>query len=161
MGTVIDEETGEEPACPHCRSTDDCPHLLAVIDRSCAECSGGALFGALDDLRELLAAKIGAALRSGKESWSSAGDAEIAAIAEEARENYDPESPDAVYIDEDMFLEWIAEALLAAGAEELPGSFVEEGGPGQSSALTLLYAAKPARVLKAVEKVLRRAVAEL
>jgi hypothetical protein len=43
--------------------------------------------------------------------------------------------------------------LIDAGAEEPPGYIVEEGGPGQSSALTLLYAENPKHVIHKVERV--------
>jgi len=51
--------------------------------------------------------------------------------------------------------------LIDAGAEEPPGYIVEEGGPGQSSALTLLYASDPKVVIEAAEKALKGAVADL
>jgi len=102
-----------------------------------------------------------ATLRAGKVFDSGTLDDEIAAIAQEARVNYDLEYPDHVYIDEYMFLAWLTEVLIDAGAEEPPGYIVEEGGPGQSSALTLLYASDPKVVIEAAEKALKGAVADL
>ncbi len=51
MGAVVDENTGQEPSRIFCDSKDDCPHLVAVIDRTFAECNAGALYEALDNLR--------------------------------------------------------------------------------------------------------------
>lgn len=161
MGAVVDEETGQEPSCIFCHSKDDCPHLVAVIDRTFAACNGGALYEALDNLREILSAKILATLSAGKDFGSGAVDDEIAAIAQDARDNYDSEYPDDICIDEYMFLAWLTEVLIDAGAEESPGYIVEEGGPGQSSSLTLLYASDPKLVIQAAEKALKGAVADL
>ena len=161
MGAVVDEESGQEPSCMFCDSKDDCPHLVAAIDRTFAQCNGGALYDALGNLREVLSDKFLATLRAGKVFDSGTLDDEIAAIAQEARVNYDLEYPDDVYIDEYMFLAWLTEVLIDAGAEEPPGYIVEEGGPGQSSALTLLYASDPKVVIEAAEKALKGAVADL
>lgn len=100
MGAVVDEETGQEPTCIFCDSEDDCPHLVAVIDKTFAECSGGALYDGLDNLRDILSGKILRKLCAGEDFNDAETDGELAAIAQEARDNYDPEYPDDVYIDE-------------------------------------------------------------
>lgn len=161
MGAVIDEETGEEPVCMFCGAGDDCPHLVAVIDRTFAECNGGVLYDAIDDLREVLSSKILEKLKAGERFRSESSDDEISAIANEAKENYLADYPDDVYIDENMFLAWLTEQLIDCGADEPPGYIVEEGGPGQSSALTLLYAEEPKMVMQSVERALSDAVANL
>lgn len=161
MGAVVDEDTGQEPSCIFCDSKDDCPHLVAVIDRTFAECTGGALYEAIDNLREILSDKILATLSAAKDFDSGTVDDDIAAIAQQARDNHDSEYPDDIYIDEHRFLAWLTEALINAGAEEPSGHIVEEGGPGLSSALTLLYASDPRLMIETVEKTLRSAAGGL
>ncbi len=80
-------------------------------------------------------------------------------IIREAKENYDSDFPEYVYIDDQMFLSWILDAMLYAGADEPPGYTFEEGGPGQSSAISLLYATEPNVVIGNVEEFLRRQLA--
>lgn len=161
MGAVMDEETGEEPVCLFCGAAGDCPHLVAVIDRTFAECKGGVLYDAIDNLREMLSSKILETLKSGKRFQPESSDEEIYVIANEAGEDYIPDYPEDVYIDENMFLTWITQQLIDCGADEHPGYIVEEGGPGQSAALTLLYAMEPKKVIQCVEKALSDAVANL
>lgn len=48
------------------------------------------------------------------------------------------------------------ELLEDAGAIDHPGSFVDEGGPGFSSACSLLYAENPSAVLDNARKGLRK-----
>jgi hypothetical protein len=155
MGNVIDEETGQEPTCIFCNSKNACSHLVAVIDRTFAECSGGALYKTIAKLRGLLSDIISGMVEAAADLDESVVDHELAALFREAVENYDSAYPDDIYIDEGMFLEWLVTALIDAGADEPPGYIVEEGGPGQSSALTLLYAENPKHVIQEVEKVLR------
>ena len=104
IGAVVDEKTGQEPSCIFCDSKDDCPHLVAFIDRTFAECNGGALYEALDNLREILSDKILATLSAGKDFGSGKVDDEIALITQEARDNYDSEYPDDIYINQQVFL---------------------------------------------------------
>ncbi len=161
MGAVVDEETGQEPSCIFCDSRDDCPHLVAVIDRTFSACNGGALYDSIGELRELLADRISATLANLQTFGEDGFDYELASIFRGAVENYDPGQPDDVYVDEQMFLAWLIEALLNAGADEPPGYIVEEGGPGQSSALTLLYAPNPSAVISKVARRLHEQLSSL
>ena len=43
VAAMHDENIGEEPKCVICGSSEDCEHLVACIDRTFAECEGGAL----------------------------------------------------------------------------------------------------------------------
>ena len=161
IGAVVDEKTGQEPSCIFGDSKDDCPHLVGFIDRTFAECNGGALYEALDNLREILSDKILASLSAGKDFGSAKVDDEIALIAQEARDNYDSEYPDDIYINQQVFLAWLTGVMISAGAKMHPGHISEEGGPGQSSALTLLYASDPKLVTQAAETALKGAIADL
>ena len=161
MGAVFDEVTGQEPSCTVCGSKDYCPHQVAVIDRTFADCVGGVLYETIDKLRETLSVGISAKIKASQNVGVESSDDYIASIVREAVEDYDPEYPDDIYIDENIFLAWLIEALIDAGAERHPGAIVEEGGPGQSSSLTLLYANDPKSLVCDVTKVLEDAITQL
>lgn len=154
MGEVVDEETGQEPSCIFCEDKDGCPHLVAVIDRTFSECCGGALYETLDNLRDMLSDIVSGMIQAPEYLDKDSVDYELGEVLQDAVENYDPAYPDDIFIDNGMLLSWLIEALISAGAEEPPGDIVEQGGPGQSSALTLLYAKHPDRVIQQVEKTL-------
>jgi len=155
MGSVIDEETGEEPSCIYCGSRGDCPHLVAVIDRTFAECNGGALYESIGRLRKIVSDCVAIAMQDDAAA-KEIMDSELLSIIQGATDNHDSEYPEDVYIDERMFLSWLIDSLLDAGADELPGSIVEEGGPGQSSSLNLLYSPEPEVLIRSVEEPLQR-----
>lgn len=147
MGEIIDENSGEEPSCVFCDSKDSCPHLVAVIDRTFAQCSGGKIYNALGEFRDIV--KEIAFIQSSSAEFSGLAliDSGLGEMVRDALERRDPDDADEVFIDEGAFLDWIVGELMDAGAEEPDGYFVEEGGPGQSSALTLLYAEDPSDVI--------------
>jgi hypothetical protein len=109
----------------------------------------------------MLSSKILPKLKAGEPFHPESSDDEIYAIVNEARENYQSDYPDDVYIDGYMFLAWLTEQLIDCGADEPSGYIVEEGGPGQSSALTLLYAPEPKKVIQSVGKALSDAIKDL
>jgi hypothetical protein len=160
MGAIMDEETGEEPVCMYCHSDGDCPHLTAVVDVTFAECVGGALYEHMDGLRETLRQSVLTKLKDGKVG-DTKGYSEFASIIQAARDSFDPKDPEYVDLDEHLFLDWIIEVLLAAGAEEPHGRIVEEGGPCQSPALRILYARDPKVVIQRVENELKEALRDL
>jgi hypothetical protein len=154
MGEVVDEKTGQKPSCIFCEKKDGCPHLVAVIDRTFSECYGGALYEILGDLKDMLSDIVSGMIKGPEYLDKDAVNHELGAILQEAVGNYDPAYPDYISIDNRMLFDWLIEALISAGAEESPGYIVEQEGPGQSSALTLLYAKHPDRVIHQVEKTL-------
>ena len=163
MGAIFDEETGEEPSCMFCDGTEECSHLLADIDHTFNDCAGGTLYVHIGDLREILLMRVRSLLECKIKSKPRGDliDKEIYRLIKEAVEGFDPEYPEEVSVDEYEFLELLVELFIAAGADEHPGHMVEEGGPGQSSRLTLLYAENPDEVIKAVKERLRRTVAKI
>jgi hypothetical protein len=46
--SIADDESGT-PECPFCSSTEDCPHLLLVVDRTFRGAEGGPLIDAFND----------------------------------------------------------------------------------------------------------------
>ncbi len=46
MITDDEDEEREESSCPFCGSTEHCPHLLLLVDKTMQEVLGGALFDA-------------------------------------------------------------------------------------------------------------------
>jgi hypothetical protein len=150
MGKVIDEETAMKPSCIFCNSHTACPHLVAIIDKTFNTCNGGALYEHIGNLERLLS-EIIVGIKEAKSCISENRlGIHFPPIYQAAVDNFDSKYPDYVYIDNGKFFEWLVEALINAGAEELPGYFVEEGGPGQSSALSYLYAKKPKVVIQTI-----------
>jgi hypothetical protein len=150
MGTVIDEETGDEPTCIFCNSNADCEHLVAIIDKTFSICNGGAIYEHIYNLKEFLS-EIIAGL---KETTGLISEHELGLhfppIYQAAVDSFDSKYPDYFHIDSGKFVKWLIAALVDAGAEESPGYFVDEGVPGQSSALSYLYAKNPKAVVESV-----------
>lgn len=150
MGTVIDEETGDEPTCIFCNSNADCEHLVAIIDKTFSICNGGAIYEHIYNLKEFLS-EIIAGL---KETTGLISEHELGLhfppIYQAAVDSFNSKYPDYFHIDSGKFVKWLIAALIDAGAEESPGHFVEEGGPGQSSALCYLYAQNSKVVVESV-----------
>ena len=174
-----DEDTGEEIGCPYCDSTDNCRHLLAVIDQSFGGCGGGYLAGAVgrkprrrigrrhryDKFQDVVAkhflpAAVGARRNSRpfqvkvprtdkKYYQKSSLRNHLEALWKEARAQYDRENPDYVHIDGDLLSRLVIELLIESGGEEYCGSIDDGGAPGYSSSIALLYANEPAKVFKA------------
>ena len=64
---MIDEDTGEEPQCVICNSSEACEHLLACIDRTFGEIEGGALYDRRDAFRSAIEGVFLEVLKSGVE----------------------------------------------------------------------------------------------
>jgi hypothetical protein len=150
---MLDEDSGEIIRCPYCESDGDCEHLLAVIDHSFLECSGGYAFDRLDDLHEMIERAFLKYLRQsdvGKQpqqlnvTWSNEFLEELWAYAEEKYPSEDDK--DSVEIDGDVFFRLITDLLQEAGGDEYFGSIDDDGGPGFSSEITLFHAREPAAV---------------
>lgn len=161
MGEVFDVVTGQEPSCIICGATWDCLHLVACIDITFSYCNGGILYDHIGELREFLEDAILTRIKSKCVSELRCTNTVIDEILTEAIQQYDPEYIDSVYIEEHLFLTFLIDTLIDSGAEEFEGGLVEEGGPGQSSAITLLYAEDPLQVILVARKVLENAVAKI
>jgi hypothetical protein len=159
MSTVIDEDTGEELNCPYCGSTEDCPHLFAVLDNSFSTCEGGYSYERFDELLESVERafkdRLNVRRRPAKSEWK---DYYVQALWAEVLEQGLPED-----IENDLVLpgpasiELIVDVLNEAGGYQIYGSLVSESGAFTSSSKELFYAEDPKAVFeKAVEELDRR-----
>lgn len=155
-----DEDSGAPIECPYCGSEGDCKHLLAMIDLSFLECSGGYAYarfrefhGAIEDafLREL---KAGA---SATVKW---GSPELDCLWTDAHDHYSSEDPGWVEIDGDILYRSIVEWLDEAGGDRYPGIIDDEGGPRFSSAIALFYAKSPKQVFDRATALLAERLAQ-
>ncbi|MDP9350559.1 MAG: hypothetical protein M3P51_03325 [Chloroflexota bacterium] len=148
-----DEDTGEDVECPFCGSGEDCEHLLAVLDMTFHECRGGSVMTHLDTLRNQIQSAFAERLRTQAapvESWKWDHLGELWDYSEDAYQ-----SSGEVEIEEAAFLGLVVELLEQSGGEEYPGSVIDEGGPGFTSSMIVMYAADPAAVVGKASGVLR------
>jgi len=60
-----------------------------------------------------------------------------------------------------VFYRLVIGMLLEAGTIDHPGQIIDEGGPGMTSAVTLLYAHDPKEVIESAMKALQLSLKEL
>jgi len=149
---VRNEDTDEAIQCPHCGSEDDCPHLLAVIDRSFLECSGGYAYDRFDEFRTTVEGSFLKQLQMGTTSSKTWNDEHVRELWIGAMEEYSKTGE--LCIDGYVLFRLIVNLLEEAGGDEHRGPIVDDGGPGFSSAITLFYANNP-------QEVFARAVSDL
>jgi hypothetical protein len=150
MGAVYDEETGEEVRCPICQSTDDCGHVVAIIDKTFGENHGGSLFdherdffGPIEDAFEKI-------YRSGTKPTFSDFD-----LGELWDETEFEEDGDDVWVRLNYGgWRFVITLLEDEGAIQPSTSIIEAGGPGMTSSMAYLYHEEPkavvARAIKAL-----------
>jgi hypothetical protein len=155
-----DEDTGEAIQCPYCGSDGsegDCEHVLAIIDRSFLECSGGYAIDRFKEFRQHIEKAFIDKLRIGAISSGRWKDDAIEELWEYAKDNYSEADGDWIEIDGDVLFRVIVELFEEAGGDEYPGLIDDGGGPGFSSAITLFHAQSPNVVFnRAVELLLGR-----
>ncbi|MGF1531258.1 MAG: hypothetical protein ACFCU4_07845 [Puniceicoccaceae bacterium] len=161
MSVITDEETGDQVGCIFCGSTDDCPHLVGIIDLTFAECHGGVLYEGVDSLKKILEDKILTRLKAREKFKAKSASYEVLQMAKAAKSCYDRKDPDDVWIDNYQFIPWIKDILIDSGGEEPMGYLVEEGGPGMSSTVSILYAENPQDVLESAREAVKKAVENL
>lgn len=144
---MLDEDTGEPIDCPYCGSEDECPHLLAVLDRTSLECSGGYAFDRFDEFRDAIAGVFLGRLQADAPLVTTWKDPFVLDLWNHARENYSThDDADDIEIDSDSLFGLIEDLFNDAGGEEYPGSIDDDRAPGDSSAITLFHARHPAKV---------------
>ena len=149
---MIDENTGEEPKCVICGSIDECSHLLASIDHTFLECDSGALYDQDIEFRLEIEAVFLKNLMSGtKTKWENN---ELEELWGQAQTDFNNEGKDLM-LDGYIFYRFLCGLLENAGAINHPGSIAVYGGPGMSSAITLLYAEQPDRIIAKAMKNLK------
>ncbi len=157
-----DEETGDPPACVFCGSIDECPHLVAVIDRTWGECVGGPLYNIIGKLRNVLTDGIDRCLQAAYANPKNCSIPEFVefVVLEDLSpmdfnvDDADAEFPPEYSVNTDAFFEWLIDALCAAGAEQYPGDIEEFGPGGESLVIERLYALEPKLVFERTEKML-------
>jgi hypothetical protein len=142
-----DEDSGEEILCPYCSQAEDCPHRLALIDRTFCDCTSGYCANRYSEFSDLLEAAFCGRLKSGTTREYSWDDSDLDDIWKCAFDQY--KGDECVCIDCDVLARLVIDLLDRAGGEEYPGSIEDDGGPGCSSALTLFYAENPVAVTDA------------
>ena len=75
-------------------------------------------------------------------------------------DSYDHDQNDPM-LDGIVFHRLVIGMLLEAGAIDHPGQIIDEGGPGMTSAVTLLYAHDPKEVIEFAMKALQLSLKEL
>ena len=142
-----DEDSGEEIRCFYCGSTEDCPHLLAVIDRSFIECTGGWAYDRYDEFSSAIESSFLPLLSPGAGQSVEWGRPELAELWQSASEAYSEED-DFVSLDGYVLTRLIVELLEMAGGEQPSGSIDDGGGPGYASSISLFYARDPQQVFE-------------
>lgn len=149
---MIVEDTDEEPRCVICGSDEECAHLVANIDRTFLECYCGVFLDWEHTFRSEIQEVFLKLLRSGKEKKWRHDDLEQ--MWGQASNNY-PAEGDDLMLDGYAFYRFVVELLEGAGAIDHPGSVVDDGGPGMTSSVSLLYSKRPKTVVKLAFKNLR------
>jgi hypothetical protein len=145
---VRDENTGDEIICPFCNSSDDCRHLLALIDQTFSECSGGYLCDRYHEFRELINTAFVRLLRKGGSKQRRRRADDLYELLRFARAAYSPGDED-VALDEYVLTRLIIELLAAAGGVRYPGPIESDGAPGYCSAWALFHAKNPQAISEA------------
>ncbi|EDL48245.1 hypothetical protein [Erythrobacter sp. SD-21] len=152
---TFDVDTGRKPSCPFCdlpeEDWEDCPHLVAVFDRTFLDCYGGEIFDRDGEFRDLVEAAFSKRLK-GAESVAFEK-ADLERLWQQSKYEQASQAGEESYWDlnDRIFQELLIERLLAAGARALPGR-CEDSTPLASSVYTILFATFPRIViLKALQ----------
>ena len=152
------EDSDEAPKCVICGSEEPCQHLVANIDRSFLDCYGGEFCERENEFRDQVEQTLIAHVKSGaKPVWKVQ---EINQIWEWGSTHYDKEN-DYLEMDSDAFYRLVAELLVDEWAIEHPGQVIDDWGPRFTSAMTLLFAEDPKKVVQSALKSLQAALADV
>ena len=146
-GLCATKNTGDEIICPFCGSSDECHHLLALIDQTFSECSGGYLCDRYHIFRELINTAFVRLLRKGGSKQHLRRSDELSELWRYARAAYSPGDED-VALDEYVLTRLIIELLTAAGGVRYR-PIESDGASGYCSAWALFHANNPQAVFEA------------
>lgn len=143
------EETKKSICCPFCHEAEnECPHLLAVIDRSNGCCDGGALFERWEEFRNLLEEAFGPLLQTKSQPpkyWKQHSDLHNA--WEASVYLYSPSDPAWIPVDGLILTTLVSELLVDCGSDCFFGAQLEEVMPGYDFAIDLHYARDPEHLI--------------
>lgn len=144
------EDSDEEVRCVICGSDEPCRHIVADIDRTYCEVHHGALYERDDEFRSKIEDDFLRHIKAGTSpTWRRE---HLNELWKTGKDEYDAEW-EHVPLDGLVFYPFVIELLEEAGAIDFPGSIVDPGGPGMTSAVSLLYAEEPTEVVNlALEK---------
>jgi hypothetical protein len=155
---MFNEDTEEDILCPVCDAPEywECGHLVADIDRTFAECKGGVLFNQMGMFSNVIKEAFLRLLKADDEPVFKSVNLEE--LWHSTQQNFEPKDDDVI-LDTDIFLRFLIEILEEAGANDLAGSIIESGGPGMTSAVSLLFDDEPKVVVRNAHKALVAVVA--
>jgi hypothetical protein len=155
MGAVYDEDTGEEPRCHICDSTENCDHIVAIIAMTFGECRGGALYDRHREFFSLIEDVFEKLFRAGAEP--DFGDPELNDLW---RVSEFEEDEDTIWVHlGNGGWPFLISLLEDEGAIQPYINIIDSGPPGHSSAMTYLYDDKPSATLDAAKKTLMASLA--
>lgn len=159
---MIDEDTGEEPTCPYCGSAEDCPHLLAVLDKTFSTCDGGYCYERFEELTGTVEEAFKDVLRQrGRRRKKQWNDYYLQDLWEKLlAEGIPDDVEDGLVLPARALIELIVDVLEVAGGDRCGGSLVSESGAFCSSAIELLYAEEPEKVFSEAVSMLERRLAD-
>jgi hypothetical protein len=153
---MINENTGEAPKCPICSASKfwECGHLIADIDATFCEMHSGCLTSRESEFMRLMETRLQAELEDGRAMNFS--DERLDEHWKDTVEN-NQRCSDPPEVLGGFFYSWLIIRLLDAGAIDADGPIIDEGPPGFSSEMRLLFADDPEEL---VDAVLQKAHAE-
>jgi hypothetical protein len=136
---MFNEDTGEEPKCPVCGASKfwECGHLLADFDITFCEVYTGSVMHHIDAIEELASSRLKYELRTGDRKIFD--DEEL-----QSRWNdsiyLNRNSKEDAHIDYGFLISWCIITLAIADAVDADGPIINDGPPGFSSHIRLLFA---------------------
>ena len=140
-----DENSNDAITCPYCGGAESCEHLLAVLDRTFGECSGGFAyerFGEFTDQVETAFAKALSADDVEDVDWDTD---DLRELWEIARESLDVKNGDFT-VESTVLIRVVADLFSEAGGDEYEGPATEGELPDMSSSLSVFHAEDPKTV---------------
>jgi hypothetical protein len=145
---MVNEDTDEQPSCPICYSADfgQCGHLIADIDTTFSEVNSGLISAALEDFQRIVNERLRAEINENRPKIFV--DSELQSHWNDcvtvSREEDEPE------VLPSFLLSWLILRLTEAGAVEPDGIIIDDGPPGFSSAVRLLFSNEPDQLVHRV-----------
>lgn len=159
---MIDEDTGEEPTCPYCGSAEDCPHLLAVLDKNFPECRGGYCYERLSEFSSRIqSAFIGCLDGRSRRPGTAWKNELLQELWDQWPVDLGHSGAEDVAVDSYVLMRLVVDLLECAGGDCHPGSLVDDSGPGFTSSMEIIYAEQPNKVFDAAVQELERRLSDV